>query len=85
MADMSEIIRTHIQKEFMYDRPGVELNDDYPLIGEGVIDSLGLLNMISFLEGEFGIKIGDDEIVLENFETVTRIRSLVEDKLAHKA
>ena len=29
MADMSEIIRTHIQKEFMYDRPGVEL---YPTL-----------------------------------------------------
>ncbi len=85
MADLSEIIRAHIQKELMYDRPGVELGDDYPLIGEGVIDSMGLFNMIGFLEAEFGIKVGDDEIVLENFETVTKIRSLVEGKLARRA
>ena len=85
MADVSEIIRAHIQKELLYDRPGVELSDDYPLIGEGVIDSLGLFNVIDFLEGEFGIKVGDEEIVLENFETVTKIRSLVEGKLARKA
>ena len=85
MADVAEIIKAHIQKEFMYDRPGVELSEDYALIGEGVIDSMGLFNMIGFLEGEFGIKVGDDEIVLENFETLVKIRELVEAKMAKRA
>ena len=45
---------------------------------------MGLFNMIGFLEGEFGIKVGDDEIVLENFETLVKIRELVEAKLAKR-
>lgn len=43
----------------------------------GAIDSLGLLEMVSFLEEEFDVVLDQDVMTLENFETVTRIATTV--------
>jgi acyl carrier protein len=70
-------VRDYIIKEFMYDRPEVALANDLPLIKAGIVDSLGIFTLIAFIEAEFGIKVQPDDVVLENFETVDAIRSLV--------
>ena len=43
------------------------LTPDYPLIENHVLDSLGLFTMLSFVEEQFGVEVGDEELVLENF------------------
>jgi acyl carrier protein len=59
-----------------------ELTDDYPLIEKHVIDSLGMLKLISRLEETFGIHMDDDDLVPANFGTVSEIAALVEAKRA---
>jgi acyl carrier protein len=56
------------------DRP---LDDEEDLIDSGVVDSLGIFQLIAFLEERFGIKIGDEEITPENFGTIAAIDRLV--------
>lgn len=51
------------------------------LLEQGLIDSLGLMKLITFMEGAFGIKILDDEIIPENFQTLNSMVSLVELRL----
>jgi acyl carrier protein len=51
-----------------------------PLVSTGIIDSLAILRLIMFLEQDLGVKIGDGEVVLENFETLRQIVSFVEKK-----
>lgn len=51
------------------------------LIESGVIDSTGVLEMIEFLEQDFGIRVADDETVPENLDTIDRIVSFVSRKL----
>jgi acyl carrier protein len=58
------------------------INPEEPLISSGVIDSLGTLRLITFLEERFGVKIGDGEVGDENFGTLGRIAALVEQKKA---
>ena len=53
---------------------------DEPLVSSGVIDSLGMLRLIGFLEQESGLAIGDGEVTPDNFETVRKIASFVERK-----
>jgi acyl carrier protein len=55
---------------------------DEPLVSTGIIDSLAILRLIMFLEQDLGVKIGDGEVVLENFETLRQIVSFVENKKA---
>jgi acyl carrier protein len=47
------------------------------LLEQGIIDSLGILDLVAFLEGEFQISFGDEELTEENFQTAARLASLV--------
>jgi acyl carrier protein len=51
------------------------------LLGEGIIDSLGVLDIVGYLENEFRITISDDDLTPENFETIDRLAAFVERKL----
>ena len=54
-----------------------DIADDEDLIDSGVIDSLGIFQLVAFLEETFGIAIGDEEITPENFGSVAAIERLV--------
>jgi len=56
-------------------RTGVEDTED--LIDSGVVDSLGIFQLVAFLEERFGITIGDEEITPENFGSIAAIERLV--------
>lgn len=57
---------------------GEELTDDFPLLENRVIDSLGLFRIVGFLETEYGVQVPDDQLVPDNFATLRTIAGLVE-------
>jgi len=60
------------------------IEDDASLTENGVIDSLGIFQLVSFLESSYGIRVGDEEIVLENFQTIDTIEQFLKEKLTGK-
>ena len=50
---------------------------DQSLFEAGVLDSVGIFDLVSFLEEEFGLQIGDEQIVPENFESINAITDFV--------
>jgi acyl carrier protein len=56
--------------------------DDASLLDTGALDSTAAMELVAFLEKEFGIKIADAEINPDNLETVSRIVALIERKTA---
>jgi acyl carrier protein len=80
LSDISDRIKEFIVTELMFEDSSATLNDDTPLL-EGVIDSLGLMQMISFIEEEFDVAIDDAEVTASNFRTVADIQRLVEQKV----
>lgn len=58
-----------------------KINEKTLLFDEGIFDSLGLLNLISFLEKAFQVKVDDSELDAENFESIKAIESFVQKKL----
>jgi len=84
MSNIEQPIKDYIAREFLFDSPEKIVGNDDLLIQDGIIDSLGIFLMISFIEQEFGIKVQPAEVVLENFESVTAIRNLVMSKMAAK-
>ncbi len=81
-AEIQNVIKNYIIQELMYDRPGVELTIDTPLIEEDIIDSMGIFRLIAFLEEEFGFTLKHEEVVMESFETIVAIAALVEARLS---
>ena len=59
---------------------GSPLADDDPLLEHGVVDSTGVLEIIRFIEENYGIKLADDEIVPENLGSISNIAAFVERK-----
>jgi len=80
MKEISSRIRDFIATEIMLEDTTSTLTDDTPLLG-GVIDSLGLMQLISFLEEEFNVAIDDAEVTADNFRTVSQIEQLVSQKV----
>jgi acyl carrier protein len=80
VSDISNRIRGFIATEIMFEDSSSTLTDDTPLLG-GVIDSLGLMQLISFLEEEFDVAIDDAEVTADHFRTVADIEQLVSQKV----
>ncbi|MBN2428715.1 MAG: acyl carrier protein [Deltaproteobacteria bacterium] len=60
-----------------------EIGEEDDLITSGIIDSLGIMHLIGFLESTFGIRIPDEDFVPENFSSVKAIASFVSRGTAH--
>lgn len=58
-----------------------KIKDDMHLFDEGIFDSMGLLNLIAFLEEEYGIKVADSELDATNFGSIDAIVVYLERKL----
>lgn len=80
-TSVAETLAAFIRHEFMYDKPGLALTEDLALIEQGVVDSMGLFRLITFLDEQFNVIIAPDEILLENFGTVKAMAAFVTAKL----
>jgi acyl carrier protein len=56
------------------------VGDEDPLLRTGIIDSLGILEVVSFLESEFSITVDDEELVPESFESIATMTRFVDRK-----
>ena len=52
-------------------------DDDAPLLGSGVLDSLAILHLTLHLGEAYGIEVGDEEFTLENFETFGKLVAFI--------
>ncbi|MGQ0669876.1 MAG: acyl carrier protein [Actinomycetota bacterium] len=74
--DVSSRIRDFIKEELLYGETSSTLNHETVLL-DGIIDSLGLMQLVAFLEQEFEIEVDDSEITADNFRTIADIERLV--------
>lgn len=77
--NVNDSVRRFILDNF-YVADASTVDDDTSLIGEGIVDSTGMLEVIAFLESTFGISVGDAETTPENLETIGRISGFVTRK-----
>jgi acyl carrier protein len=74
-------VRDFVLKQFPLARKsGVKLGDRW--LETGLIDSLGILDLVHFLEGEFSIHVSDEELSPENFQSLAAVASFVDAKQA---
>jgi acyl carrier protein len=73
--DVSSFIKTN----FIFS-DNKTLGPDESLLGTGIIDSTGVLELISFLEGKYKIAFADNELVAENFDSVNKIVACITRK-----
>lgn len=85
ISSLKQSIREFVETSFLFREGRNGLADDESLLGAGLIDSTGILELVSYLESQFGIVVADEEIVPENLDSVSQITAYVESKLAAPA
>jgi acyl carrier protein len=79
-AALARELRTFIAETFLELRPDVELADDDRFLALGVIDSLGLLELVEEVRNRYGIDVEDVDITEENFGSIAALAAYIEGK-----
>ncbi len=80
--DIKTTVKTFILNEYLPGEDPAALTDDTPLMTTGILDSIAVVKMVTFLENQFGITIKPHESVVENMNTLSDIVRLVMSKKA---
>jgi acyl carrier protein len=79
--DIKQAVRTYVEQNFLVGSE-TRIGDGDSLLQLQIVDSTGFLELVNFIESSFGVKVGDDEMVPENLETIASIDEFVRRKLA---
>ena len=79
MDNISLRIRDYIVGSFLFG-DGSRLGDETSFLENSILDSTGMLELINFVEQEFGISIDPSELVPDNLDSVQRVTAFVERK-----
>lgn len=78
--DISGTLRRFIGENFMFQEEVNSLPEETSFLDAGIIDSTGVLELVCFLENEFGIQVADDEMLPENLDSIRAITAYVKRK-----
>jgi len=78
--DIRTAVLNFLQTNFLFDEKK-QIADNESLLGAGIVDSTGILEMIGFLEETYSVKFLDDELIAENFDSLGRIASFLKKKI----
>ena len=78
---MRDKVHSFIQTNYIFDEKRT-ISDDEQLLASGIIDSTGILELISFLEKEFSIVFDDQELICENFNSIASIVAILQRKIS---
>jgi len=80
--DIKSTVKTFILNEYLPGEDPAALTDTTPLMTTGILDSIAVLKVVTFLENQFGIVIQPHEAVVENLNTLSGIERFVVSKKA---
>ena len=73
-------IREYIVDNFLFGDDSSSLSDEDSFLETGIIDSTGILELITFIEEDYGISIEDDELLPENLDSLNNVEKFIKRK-----
>lgn len=83
--DVIAAARGFVKETFLYTHPDAVLAPDEPLLEAGIIDSMGVIELVDWLGSAFGVYVEDDEITEENLGSLSAIARYVAEKQGARA
>lgn len=80
VKEIRETVKKYIVDSFIKD-DDLQADDDFSFIEEGVIDSVGVMELVAFLETTFNFRVEDEELVPDNLDSINKIVTYVNSKL----
>jgi len=82
MEEIEALIRTYIAENILFSSNGYPYEDDASFLEEGIVDSMGIMELVAFVDDNFGITVEDQELVPDNFDSVSRLAGYIRFKLS---
>ena len=76
-AKVSETVRSFIIENFLFGEENQAPEEDASFLETGIIDSTGILEVVTFIETTYGVEISDDEMIPENLDSLRNISAFV--------
>lgn len=80
--DVRDKVRSYIIENFLFGDSGPLGDDEMSLLDGGIIDSVGVMELVAFLEQDFGLKVADEELVPDNLDSVDNLVAFIGRKRA---
>jgi acyl carrier protein len=80
--DTRQIVRRFIRENFLKEDRHKNFHDGISFIDSGIIDSVGVLELVAFLEETFSFRVEDEELIPENLDSVDKLVTYVDSKVA---
>ncbi len=77
---VSDQIRHYLEERLPSDHKGTLLTDNTLLLEQKIIDSIGMLEMVFFIQETFGIEIPDEDISPDHFDTINNLAAYIESR-----
>ena len=78
--EIHDAVLQFLRHKVLYDEKKV-IPEEESFLGSGILDSTGILELIGFLEENFDLKFLDEELVADNFDSLSRVTRFVATKL----
>ena len=73
-------IRDYLTKNILFVDSGFEYSDDDSFLEQGIIDSVGVMELVLFVEDSFNLVVDDHEVTPENFDSVNKLAYFIQGK-----
>ena len=80
MDEIKQKIRNFVVENFLFGDDG-QLEDQTSFLEEGIIDSMGILELVDYIDKEFSVAIADEELLPENLDSINNIAGFLGNKL----
>ena len=81
MPNVEQELRRFVIDNFPFGQVGDGLSNDDSFLDRGIIDSTGVLELVTFLEETYAIKVEDEELIPDNLDSINRLAKFLERKL----
>jgi acyl carrier protein len=79
---IAPVLRTYIADNLLFSGGAFPYSDDASFLGEGIIDSVGVMDLVLFVEQKFSIKVEDKDVTRENFDSVNSLARYIATRVA---
>ena len=80
MSSIEETIRAYIAENILFSDNGYAYADDTSFLEEGIVDSMGIMELVMLVDEGFGITVEDEEVIPDNFDSVSKLAAYIRRK-----
>lgn len=80
IADIQAVVSTFIETELMGGASNVPVQIDDDLLTSGIVDSLGVMRLVAFVESEFGVATPPEDVTIEHFVSILAIADYIRNR-----